>query len=437
MIDRKDMKLYIYITGIILMLVIRDVLGITLNKYLFLLYISIWLFFMSYEYITYAMMFSIPLFCGLPAAHVRIIAIVLLLFRRKKLNYGQLFFCIFVTVMEIFATMWYPSFKLSDIIGYLSAPIMLFLYLWDENVLPETKISYEKCINLFIAGFFVVCGIIIMTAIIESPSNWVTKLVEGGFRDSVTEGDYSEGVSISMNANTLAYFCCVTSALCLAMKDYKNINTNSNSQNTLIYYILAIFFALVGLLTLSRTFVLALFILIILYVFSMLKSIKGIIYGLITIGGIFILGYILVNQVSGLTESILVRFSGADTATGGGRMELFIAYIDKFTSNLRFMFMGTGVVEYKAMTNIWNSIHNGTEQILVCMGIPGFLIYLIGLFNPLMKERHKTKIPTVYWLPIFMVLLFVQTIQFLNPTILMFPFLIGLYSLRLYTKRNV
>ena len=64
------------------------------------------------------------------------------------------------------------------------------------------------------------------------------------------------------------------------------------------------------------------------------------------------------------------------------------------------------------------------------MGIIVATIFIGNLSAPVVGAvRNKVKL--IYWLPIIVVVAFTQTIQFLNPYMLMLPYAIGVYALRM------
>ncbi len=424
---KEDIYLIAYIVLMSAMLFARDIVGIGMNKYIFLIIATAFMVILPIDYFVYLLVFTFPLFCGLPAAHIRLVAIGLYLYKKQEVTLAQLFLSLFVVLWELLAANWYRFFSMGDVIGYLSAPVMLFLLLWDRN--DGYKIDYKRCVDLFLIGFGMVCFVIMATAFVKSTTHWLTAFSQGLFRESMTETDKTaEGVVIKMNANTLAYFCCVCTALSLTIAKHV---TNGNSKNRVLYYIVASLYAIVCVFSLSRSGILVLAVTIAVYMLASMKSFKGTIISIFALLLLIVVVYAFIQMRPELYSSIYARFTDYSAVTAGGRTELFQEYMNKFLSNERFMWLGTGVVEYRAMTNVWNSMHNGTQQILVCMGIPGFIIFLIGLFFPFYKERRANKIPFFYWIPLVAAVAFTQTIQFLIPTILMFPIIICYFSIKL------
>ena len=75
------------------------------------------------------------------------------------------------------------------------------------------------------------------------------------------------------------------------------------------------------------------------------------------------------------------------------------------------------------------AMHNATEQIIVCLGIPCGIAFIFMLAKPVVKFV-KSKISLLYWLPIIGIVFFLQSIQFLNPSQLMLTYVIGIFALK-------
>ena len=124
------------------------------------------------------------------------------------------------------------------------------------------------------------------------------------------------------------------------------------------------------------------------------------------------------------------RFTDDTMETGGSRTGIFQRYMEVYFSDFRFVLFGTGVTQGNVVAGMSGSMHNGTQQILVCCGLVGFVLYMVVLFGAALKASVGKKIHLVYWMPLLSVVVFTQTIQFLNPTMLMLPFVAGIYGLK-------
>lgn len=424
--NNEKTGLGVYIVLLTGLLLLRDVVGVGVNKYVFLILAAVFMLQGSITTIIYMLIYTMPLFCGLPAAHIRLAAIAILLIKKKNLTLQQFIFPIIIILLEVIAATYYTSASFGDVIGYLSAPVMLIYLLWDEE-----PIDYRNCLKLFIEGFAVVCFVMVLTALKSASSFSLINSLQDTFRESVTQVERTEGVVIKMNANTLAYYAIVSLTITLVLYD-----TAKKSKSRKLWMAVTLLFMLIGVLTLSRSFILVAVFVLLLYAISKMKTVRGVfaVCSSLVIVGIIVI-YLSNTIFLNLKLSLIDRFTGSNIETAGGRTEVFKAYMEAFLSNWRYMLLGSGVTDYVNVIGISKAMHNGTQQIFICMGIPGGLLFLYMLFKPVAVEWEK-RIPIGYWIPMIGCLLFIQTIQFLNPANLQFPFLICYYVLRAYSKQK-
>ena len=75
-------------------------------------------------------------------------------------------------------------------------------------------------------------------------------------------------------------------------------------------------------------------------------------------------------------------------------------------------------------------MHNMLEQIIVCYGIMGACIYFFIMIKSVMvAKRNKTSFES--WIPLIGVLLYTQTSQFVNPSVLMLPYVVAVACIRI------
>ena len=130
-------------------------------------------------------------------------------------------------------------------------------------------------------------------------------------------------------------------------------------------------------------------------------------------------------------EYFTTRFTedSNDLATAGGRTTVFQKYSDYLADNPLSLLFGTGAVYYREATGVGLSTHNAIQQILVSYGLLGLIIFVIALLKNVRRYFNRNNVMTI--LPLCMTLLFVQTIQFLNPYFLMCPIIVAFYALKM------
>ena len=99
-----------------------------------------------------------------------------------------------------------------------------------------------------------------------------------------------------------------------------------------------------------------------------------------------------------------------------------------FAGNFRYWLIGTGTIEYQRTLAISNSMHNATQQVLICYGIPGCVIFLYLMLAPVLRLGKKRML---YWLPFIGAIVFVQSIQFILPCTLMLQYIPAFFALKL------
>lgn len=416
--------LYALIAGLSLLLILRDVNNISINKFIYFGYAVALMTVANYQTLVQMICFILPLVCGLPGTYIMTCAYVLLLLKRGSFKLMQVIPVLIILLMELFAALWYPSANLTEIVNYVFfAAVMIFLIQDDKSV------DYDKCIVLYLLGTLVLCYVILSATFASAPKNWMKLFANGEFRIGNVHAENPQ-MTLRVNANSLAYYSLVGIACGLLM-------TERRSGIKKIWYIsLTVLFAIAGFLTLSRSWLLMAIVCLLLYILSKLRHPKQFVTMLLILVAMTVLISYYLGKNPELLAGFETRFNDETVESGGGRTYIFLKYMDIFFSNVRFLLLGTGVTQYKAAAGYNGSFHNGTQQVLVSCGIIGFVLYMVVLFGPVIKANRRKWMPLVYWLPLLSVVAFTQTIQFLNPTMLMLPYIIGIYALRAGGQNN-
>lgn len=424
MTKQNKYLLYLMAAGLSILLILRDINGISVNKFIYFGYAVAFMAVANYQTLVQMICFILPLVCGLPGTYIMPCAFLLLLIKRGDFKLVQIIPVMGILLMELFAAFWYPSTGFAAIIHYVFfAAVMIFLIQEDKLV------DYDKCIVLYLLGTVILCYVILNAAFANAPRNWLTLFAEGQFRI----GDSHVGTSqmtLKLNANSMAYYSLVGIACSLLLAEKRS------GVKKVWYIMLVVFFAIVGFLTLSRSWLLVTGICFLLYVISKLRRPRHFIPLLLVIVAIGALVSLIFNKNPELLAGFNSRFDGETVEGAGGRIKIFENYMRAYFSDIRFVLFGTGVTQYSTVAGMAGSIHNGTQQILVCCGIVGFVLYMVVLITPVLRVRCGRKLSMVYWLPLISIVMFVQTIQFLNPMMLMLPYVVGVYALRVGEQKN-
>ena len=199
-----------------------------------------------------------------------------------------------------------------------------------------------------------------------------------------------------------------------------------------LFIVIIIVSLVAGLLSFSRTFVGVVFFFVILFIFLAKGKEKiKLIVALATLSIVVVVfcSDILLNMY----DTFLGRMEDSNMDTAGGRTILFHLYNKAWLGDISYIIFGAGVVSYWDTLNVYNAIHNGLQQIWVCLGIIGFLTYIIRISIYLYKCEEKN---VVLYLPFFATLLLDQSIQFLAPYPLVLILLATLQLPKMPTKNS-
>lgn len=424
MTKKDKYLLYLLVAGLSILLILRDVNGISINKFIYFGFAVALMAAANYHTLINMICFILPLVCGLPGTYIMPCAFALLLVKKGSIKAMQVIPVLVISLLELFAALSYPSTDFAAIINYVFfAAVMIFLIQDDSNI------DYNRCIMLYLLGTLLLCYVILAATFADAPKNWMKMFADGQFR--IGDGHVDTGaMTLKVNANSLAYYSLVGIACGLLLTE------KAKGIKKVWYIALVVFFAIAGFLTISRSWLLLTAVCLLLYILSRLRKPKQFFALFLVLAVVSVLVFCWLEKNPELLAGFETRFNDETVETGGGRSRIFKRYTHIFFSNFRFIIMGTGVTQYKAVADYHGSFHNGTQQILVSCGIIGFLLYMVVLIPPVLKARRGKKIPLAYWLPLIGVVAFTQTIQFLNPTMLMLPYIIGIYALRAGGQEN-
>lgn len=403
---------------IMAILCLRDIFDLDIGGAAITGVIAVLLIILPYPHLIYLLFFILPLTCGIPG-YVMLLSIIILLLKSKHKTALQIIPVLVISLVEIFHASFYDfNADLKGILSYLSFTAVFFFLLFDQNKTIDRRI----CIKYFCLGAVFTLMIIYADLILK---NGFTEIITGNLRSGFAMGidDVEEMKNhLALNANSIAYYS-IVSLGCLLLGRKK-------LQLSLPLYLLLTCAAIAaGVLSFSRTWLLLIAIISILFIITNKLSNK-----FITMATIAIIVSLAIMSDSAffspITENITNRIENDNIATAGGRVTIFKEYNRFWSSDIKYMLFGTGAVYYKEVARQSASMHNGIQQIYVCYGVCGIILYITVIFIFIRKYRQKG-LPLLYYLPIIACFLFDQSIQFLNPYYLMLPFIPAAYALRI------
>lgn len=426
-LTKSSMPLYIVTILVSLLVLARDCFGIGVNKYLFLVIYAVAYSVLDSGRIASLFAFTIPLSYGLPNTYLIVMTCLFFIYKqRDTFNCRYLLFPLILSIQELISLFWCDANGVSAEMAYISA---LFILVF---VTSEKKSDASQFLRMYLLGVAVAIGIVIInTASVYGLMETLSGEIRiGGDFDKELATKNAGDIQLRFNANEIAYHSLVALSCGLVLFH----RTNGHRFQLLVCSLVCI---LGGFLSVSRTWMIFIPILIIVQLLISFGKHGYLRRGIVLSALLIFFALWILSSNPTLADSISTRFAQGDFSTAGGRTLLFDAYNNFFVNApLWRQLFGVGVINYKEVCGLWNSMHNGFQQVLVCLGFFGsicFIAYFICMYLDSIKGRSPS---LMNHLPLFACLGFVQSIQLLNPWPLMLPFLCAFMALRIDPEIN-
>lgn len=423
--NSKNAMLYVAIGIVMLLTFIRDMLGLNVNQYAILAIVSAFLLLLNKQQCVNYTFFLLSLLSGIQGLSVTIASIVLLV-KTKRINPISCIFIIFILLLETFNSISYSSNnqEFARVMILYSSNIFLFFYLLYYN---SKDLNVIEPIKYFLIGStFVMFVILVRSLMVGGIQELIFEATRIGNRELFDEID-NLGTEFQMNPNSLAFYSLFTLSVILVFKKQLGIITP-------FFYIIFSIALLAGILSFSRTWILCVVVFLVLFFIGNLSNWQTILIGgLMVLIIVFAFGNFLDMVLGGFSN----RFQEGDFSEAGGRKDLFSQYNQWIIANGRSI-SGIGILYYKDITHIIKGSHSGLQQIFIAYGFVGLLLF--GIASIIYIKMFLRNFSFAALLPFLICFIFDQSIQFLSNPILLFPFVMLAYTLRIdpvnyYRKR--
>lgn len=227
--------------------------------------------------------------------------------------------------------------------------------------------------------------ILLVLTVREHGSN-IFDFMKGGFRLgalNVEEG----AIALNYNPNGVGYICNLSIVGILISAYYRETNFAD--------WLLFLFLIFVGLLTVSRTFILCLAVCLLLYVLLQKKSLRK---KVLTFIAILVFAFAVFWVVDSYLVQILNNFGDrfdAEDVTNG-RSFLFDFYNDFAFSSINNIVFGIGIQDIPGKVFEVSGVnvevpHNGYQQLIVAWGVIGFISIICLIISLLYHAKKKCK----------------------------------------------
>lgn len=405
--QQVDIKLVVSIVVLSLMVLIRDLGYFAFTPIYFISVVSIISLILPYRSLISFFFFYITV--GISVHGIALIPLVLaLILKNKKINIFQITFTIIILLYELLHFASYTfSTDFNLYIIYALYIILFFFILFDDNLNDNAKDGMR----------YYILGTVVASLIIFAHS-----IIVFGFQDMMFESfrmgasfedyDIEKEMVTKMNPNQLAFYVITAFSLLLYIKNL--------FHNQMIKVTLMIELVFAGLMSGSRTWIIVMAIVVALFLLFSNTKAK---FSLVLAAAVL---FVLALRYNNYTEAVYSRyedrFEESSTRTGGHRTEIMKDYNHWLANNPQRCAYGAGALYYTKICEISYSTHNSTQQIIVCYGVFGLLIFIacIVLYHNRYTKPNKARF--WYYFPFIICVIFSQTGQFLNPACMMLPF---------------
>lgn len=397
---------YAFLLGLCALLYARDVLQMPLPLPIFVVYFAIGYICFDYTQSLAITAMLLLLGHGIQINYIFLIATAVYLYKYGKgfkltLTHGIVAILMGLELLH----MAYPPFVLSDYIRYLVQYMYIALILGD-NRLPKLLKDPLLVLRAFIfmATYFMIDVISVTARYID-----ITEILAGKFRFGVLDEFLINTATLYDNENTVGLFALL--AICFLMICMIKTRKHYLRDGLLIAY-----FLYFGLLTQSKTFLLCLLLVAVMYYIYWLRiarksAVKAIVVSLVIVFAVHLtVNVLFADALSG----VLARFEAKDLSTG--RADLFEQYNEFILKSPANMLWGAGLQGIKEKTGIWNTPHNGLQEILVCWGLIGMLLFVCLFMDVYQRAKRITGGKMPFWckVPFVIHFIYIQTMQFVR-----------------------
>ena len=392
--------LYVVAAMTVALLLLRDSLGVGVNKYLLLLILGVAAMVFPIRKVKCLIAFAMPLYYGLPGNYLTMIFLLrfLLELRNVKLNGLNLLFCILAGGYILIQSIFKDRTAIAELMFW---PGMILIMLMFADSLGSEK-------KHFILGYAIGTAALGMIMLIST-------LRIHGFQDLLSAasrlGDdttrFAEEGIMNVSVDPNFYGMNAISAIAVGMREWINPNTTLTQKEKRVLMACSAACGAVGLIGLSRAFFLVVVCWGILFVFL---SNKAKIFASSLAMAALAVAVVLIFMPEVL-DAIFERFAGSDMATGNGRTLQIQRYVRMWSATPDAFLLGLGLFNC--------SVHCAPLQALFGGGFL-FVLNLAGYILTLgsgSRRRTGEKFQLQRWLPLvatFMMSLTVPAFGLIN-----------------------
>lgn len=389
---------------------IRNLLSVEFPVVLYLVWVAIMAFSFDDTEIKALLISFIPLAPGFQSKYAILVCMIILLIRYGKQIKLPLF--VFIVPFLMFWEFLHLGDGFSSTAEYLSgfAPIMCMVIIVSLPDKEENTAFFTRVLAISA----VVGSVIVIANTVREYNQSLLSMIQEGFR--LGEVEEAEDYLIVYNANGLGYLCNLGIVGLL-------INVYFKKANKLDYLVMVVL-AVVGCLTVSRTFLLCFAGTMVAFVLLQERSFSQKAKTFAASAVSLILAFVVLKIAAPeIIDNYVERFN-ADDVTGG--REYLFEYYNKFiTSSPSRLWYGIGIQNISEKVLHFEGVvvnvpHNGYQQMIVGWGIIGLVLMMSFVLCLILHARKKNRhAPLMCYLPLILLLINILGGQFVTSGIKM------------------
>lgn len=284
-----------------------------------------------------------------------------------------------------------------SVMGFLVSVVPL-IFLTVIQCVDVSNVDYAFVVRNMSLLVAAICLITLMREIVMADFNLALAVADLQ-RLGLTSDDMLLGSTINPNSLGIVCILSLTGLLQLRM-----VGQQKNTD-TIIIIVLLVF----GALTLSRTFLICLVLMVFFMILAQRGDFRKKLHLLCTIVLIAVTVLLLLNWLfPDVLQKYDKRFQSEDISSG--RTSLMIAYHQFILDEPKVMLFGIGLQDFKEKLIMVhrvadNTPHNAIQEVLVAWGIPGFLLIVVfGLLMLQQSTKYSTKHALLNYIPLLIIL---------------------------------
>ena len=394
------------LAGFIILIAARDIFSLTIPFNILSLYSLCAILLLPRKMRGVYICALLPFCRGIPYSEIILVYLltdILLNYRHTKIRIKMYLPILFITLLDLIDMIVFQVLSGETI--YLFVYMFFITYIIDQRLFDgmERKIIFSFVVSVFFATFFVVVREIKLYGL-----DYI-------FTYNVRFGANTDGKQVTnFNANELGLYCSTAVAFLLML------NLNGIKHEFTVAFAIAL--TGLGMLSVSRSFLLVVLLVWSMYFVFSNKKLKSIlIFVLLFIAVILMVQRLFPDILAWVKEFYQERNDQALTDKMGGRLEILFRYFKLSTSSVYGMLFGYSE-QYRLYFNEESACHNGFQEIYVSWGIIGCVLaafWIIQMMRNVKCAQNRSFSRYMSVIAFFVFILAIQLFTMHNYLILM------------------